>query len=220
MTLINTIKILLSGIIILCFISIISFAQKEKMVITYCDGTKQSVTLEKAKVEIKSFEFTCSTVGNDEGTVFGSTEYNPNALEGKIFYLPNNSAKLPDFSKLNPVGTIYTRKLDVPSQAFDKGFPGVTDRFEWFALRYTGVFNANVSGEYKFRLNSDDGSKLYVDGKLVIDNDGQHGPRSMAGSINLTKGSHNIIIEYFQGPRTHICLQFFITEPGGKERIF
>ncbi len=55
-----------------------------------------------------------------------------------------------------------------------QGFPGIDNRFEWFAIDYTGNFWIARGGKYKFALNSDDGSKLYIDDTLVIDNDGQH----------------------------------------------
>ncbi len=44
------------------------------------------------------------------------------------------------------------------------GFPGLTDRFEWFAMDYSGKFWIDRTGLYRFRLVSDDGAMLYVDG--------------------------------------------------------
>jgi hypothetical protein len=153
-------------------------------------------------------------------SAFGSATAIPGALKGDIYYLPEDTEKLPDFSKLTPVGSVYTKKLDIPVQDFQNGFPGVTDRFEWFAVRYTGAFTVSAAGLYKFRLVSDDGSKLYVDGKLVIDNDGVHAEESVAGEVPLTAGEHTIVVEYFQGPATEIALQLFVTAPGAAERIW
>ena len=44
------------------------------------------------------------------------------------------TSHLPKFEKMKPVGTIYTSSLNLPPQDFRQGFPGVTSRFEWFAI--------------------------------------------------------------------------------------
>ena len=51
---------------------------------------------------------------------------------------------------------------------------------------------------YTFYLMSNDGSKLFIDDKLVINFDGMHGFSTKTGKIKLTKGIHKIRIEYFQ----------------------
>ena len=120
---------------------------------------------------------------------------------------------------MTPVGSIYTKVLDVPERSFDSGFPGVTDRFEWFAIKYTGTFQVENVGEYKFRLVSDDGSRLFIDGKKIIDDDGVHPAQSASGSVSLDRGAHQIEVDYFQGPRYYVALQLFWTPPGGTETI-
>ena len=139
---------------------------------------------------------------------------------GNIYFLPVNTPRLPNFDALEPVGTVYTSKLDIAPRQFDQGFPGISDRFEWFGIRYTTSIYIDVPGKYRFRLNSDDGSKLIVDGKTVIDNDGQHAPQAKRGEIVLEEGVHEFVIEYFQGPRYQIALQLFVTPPDGDEEIF
>jgi len=121
---------------------------------------------------------------------------------------------------LEPQGTIYTTKLNIPPRDFLEGFPGVSDRFEWFALSYTGQFEVTTAGEYSFRLNSDDGSKLYIGNELIIDNDGIHSPMSISGKANLNADTYDIKVEYFQGPQTEIALQLFVTSPDSVEEIF
>ena len=105
---------------------------------------------------------------------FGSDKKMDVSMEGKIYFLPNDTGQLPDFSKLKSEGSIYVSKWDVPERQFTLGFPGVTNRFEWFALDYQGDIYVPHSGSYKFRLGSDDGSILYLDDKKVLDNDGVH----------------------------------------------
>ena len=49
-------------------------------------------------------------------------------------YLIEPSEWLPKFEKLEPVGTIYAKGLYIPPREFMEGFPGITDRVEWFAI--------------------------------------------------------------------------------------
>lgn len=129
----------------------------------------------------------------------------PFGLRGNIYFISKRTRALPDFSRLEPVGTIYTDSLNVPPRNFREGFPGVTKRYTWFAIDYHGRFYINEPGKYGFGLLSDDGAKLYIDGKVVIDNDGIHDPRSKIALVELTGGIHRIRVSYFQGP---CALQF------------
>jgi hypothetical protein len=152
---------------------------------------------------------------------FGTTAKIPWGLRGDIYYLKEGTLALPNFEKLKPVGTIFTNGLYIPPRDFAEGFPGVSDRFEWFALNYTGRFYVSKPGKYKFALISDDGSKLYIDGRKVIDNDGVHATQRMDGAVQLAEGVHTIRLSYFQGPRYAIALILAVSRPGEKKwRIF
>ncbi len=56
--------------------------------------------------------------------------------------------------------------------------------------------------ELRFTLDSDDGSGLWLDGHLVIDNDlgSTHGPQLASASLTLAPGRHSLLIKYFNGP--------------------
>jgi hypothetical protein len=157
---------------------------------------------------------------------FGATVVSPFGLRGDVYLLRKNTARLPDFLKLEPVGSIYTSVLNVlPRNAFTIGYPGVQDRYEWFAIDYNGKFWINEPGNYEFRLISDDGSKLYIDGRAKIDNDGLHLPVGITATAKLTGGIHTIRVSYFQGPcGNHInpcvALQLEIKPPGAEWRLF
>jgi hypothetical protein len=151
---------------------------------------------------------------------FGTTVVIPSGLRGRIYHLRHWSKVLPNFSKLRPVGSIYTSSLDVQPQDFSQGFPGVTKRFEWFALNYTGRFWIEKAGLYRFALLSDDGSKLYIDGKPVIDNDGWHVPEEKQAEVELAPGIHRIRVSYFQGPKFQVALVLRIAGPGEELRVF
>jgi hypothetical protein len=66
-------------------------------------------------------------------------------------------------------------------------------------LLVDGFVKAAAAGEYGFRLISDDGSMLWIDGALVVDHDGLHGATPKEGSIKLAAGEHALQVRYFQG---------------------
>lgn len=156
----------------------------------------------------------------DEIPTFGISVYLSAGLTGQIYALKENAKKLPDFKKLKPIGTIYTYSLAIPPRDFMEGFPGLSDRVEWFAIDYTGRFWIDNPGSYRFILTSDDGSRLYIDDKQVIDNDGLHAPEAASGVVKLKGGSHSIRVAYFQGPRNHVALTLEVVSSDGVQRIF
>ena len=83
---------------------------------------------------------------------------------------------------------------------------GVTDNFridlydtnDHFAYTFDALFDAPEKAVYKFRLRSDDGAQLFIDGRLIIDNDGSHSANFVVGKVALEKGLHRIEIKYFE----------------------
>ncbi|NLI37419.1 MAG: sulfatase-like hydrolase/transferase [Bacteroidales bacterium] len=66
-----------------------------------------------------------------------------------------------------------------------------------FGLVYSTFIQIDEPGTYHFFLQSDDGSKLYIDGSKVVDDDGAHGLIEREGSVELTKGRHALTVEFF-----------------------
>ncbi len=153
--------------------------------------------------------------------VFGTTVIIPSGLQGLVYHIHHNTSQLPEFEKLKPAGAaIYTSSLNLPPQDFKQGFPGVTRRTEWFAIDYTGKFWIANPGLYTFALLSDDGSKLYIDDQVVVDNDGVHAPLEKNGSVELAGGLHRIRVSYFQGPKWQVALVLKGAPPGQELRVF
>ncbi len=67
-----------------------------------------------------------------------------------------------------------------------------------FALFFEGYFKAEKDGVYTFSTNSDDGSLLYINNKLVVDNGKNHSLKSESGAIALKKGWHRLNISYYE----------------------
>jgi alpha-L-fucosidase len=74
---------------------------------------------------------------------------------------------------------------------------GLRKRDEHFALAFEGVLAFPQDGIYTFKLTSDDGSRLYIDDKLVVDNNGLHGMEELQGVAPLAAGYHRVRVEYF-----------------------
>lgn len=64
-------------------------------------------------------------------------------------------------------------------------------------LIITGYVEVPADGIYTFALLSDDGSYLKVDGKMVVDNDGEHSAREIIGQHAMKRGLHPLYVRYF-----------------------
>lgn len=69
---------------------------------------------------------------------------------------------------------------------------------DYFAFEFNAFLKISKKGVYRFYSYSDDGSRLFIDGKLVVDNDGSHSARRKDGSIALEEGFHTIKVMYFE----------------------
>lgn len=159
-------------------------------------------------------------IAQTDSPVFGTTVVIPSGLRGLIYLIPKNTTELPAFDTLQPKGAIYTNCLNVTPRDFKQGFPGVTKRFEWFAIDYRGRFWIEQAGLYRFRLTSDDGARLYMDDQLIADADRQHEPETREASLKLFVGIHQVRVAYFQGPRYQVALVLEVAKPGEQFRVF
>jgi alpha-L-fucosidase len=94
---------------------------------------------------------------------------------------------LPDYGKFTPL-----KEGTVPD--FDFSARG---REDLFSFVFSGVLQVPETSVYEFYTSSDDGSRLYIDNKPVVDNDGLHGLTEKSGTIALEKGYHRIRVAYF-----------------------
>jgi len=68
-----------------------------------------------------------------------------------------------------------------------------------FSVRWTGTFVPQLNGLYRLAIASDDGSRLYLDDKLVVDDWGQHPETQRSCEVQLEAGkAYNVRIEYNQ----------------------
>jgi len=96
---------------------------------------------------------------------------------------------LPQFDAQSAMATTVASRVDTRAAS----------RNENFGLRFRGFIQVGHEGVYGFHLTSDDGSRFWVDGSLVVDNDGVHGARERSGYVALAEGLHAIELQFFQG---------------------
>ena len=111
------------------------------------------------------------------------------AKQGLLFNLYRGDwDKIPDFNGLTPNLSGVASDFSLADKASD----------EHFSLDYQGFINIPADGIYTLSLNSDDGSKLFIGEKQVIDNDGLHGAVTKSTDLALGKGLHSIRISFFE----------------------
>ncbi|MEP3440976.1 MAG: Hint domain-containing protein [Sulfitobacter sp.] len=76
--------------------------------------------------------------------------------------------------------------------------PSDYDTEDDFALKFSSELTVTTGGTYTFSTSSDDGSKVFINGVEVVDNDGLHGTATASGSITLPPGEHLVEIIYFE----------------------
>ena len=67
-----------------------------------------------------------------------------------------------------------------------------------YALMFTGFVEVPTDGVWRFGATSDDGSRVWIDGRLVVDNDGLHGAVGKTGIRRLASGLHALRVEFFE----------------------
>jgi len=124
--------------------------------------------------------------------------------------LPEQFLRTPDGKAQGLLGEYFTSKDCSGQPLFTRIDPKID--FNWggkapasgmdhkrFSIRWTGLIQIPETGNYTLFTTSDDGSMLYIDDKLVVDNSGQHGAIAVGGEVTLKAGSsHRIRIDYQQ----------------------
>ena len=99
-------------------------------------------------------------------------------------------SKCPDFEKLKPdaAGIVAGHRLDqVPKLPDDE-----------YALLLEGYLEIPETAVWSLAIGSDDGSRLFLDGELLADNDGPHPLQFTSGRRRFEKGLHPLRIEFFE----------------------
>lgn len=112
-----------------------------------------------------------------------------NGIAVDFFHPSPSNVALETLAKLKPQGSGIVPEIvmNVPQKTSD----------DQFALRFSGMIQIPTTGKYTFSISSDDGSRIYLDEKLLVDNDGLHGMSEKSGTVDLVAGSHPLVVTYF-----------------------
>jgi len=101
-----------------------------------------------------------------------------------------------DFSGDTFAGSFLSPEIDFGSSSTTWDPLGLTSNY---GADITATIQVAAAGSYTFNTSSDDGSLLFVDGQLVVNNNYYQGLTERQGSINLSAGTHTMEVQYFQG---------------------
>jgi glucose/arabinose dehydrogenase len=118
-------------------------------------------------------------------------------LKAEFFDYTSGLSVLPDLS--GRVADVIRTDTLINYASTSAAWTGLDARFaDTFASRHTGFVRVDTAGSYTFYLNSDDGSKLWLDGELIINNDGLHSMRELSATRTLSAGYHSLRVEFFE----------------------
>ena len=104
-------------------------------------------------------------------------------------YYEGSWSSLPNFANLKVLKTGISDDFNLT----------MADKTDGYALAFTGYLDIEEPGLYTFETTSDDGSALFVDRKLIVDNNGIHAPITKSGEVELSKGWKKIEVFFFEG---------------------
>jgi PA14 domain. len=154
-------------------------------------------------------------------------EGSDDGLLGNVYYLPNEKGSVQRYIDYGTRLNIYVQmsNLDIPTRDWTSGFPApqgvLQDQngdalIEYFGMDLRGYIKLKDNyneDDYDFAIASDDGAILDIDGREIVNNDGQHDRqwKCSSESVHLKVGEAKAMrLRYYQGPRVQIALQVYM----------
>ena len=105
----------------------------------------------------------------------------------KFAYYEGKIQSVNDFTKMTPARTGIVQKIEIPAEA----------SLDHFGYVFEGLIEIKQKGLYRFYLESDDGSVLWIDEQELINNDGSHSAERKKAVVALEAGFHSFKLAYF-----------------------
>jgi glucose/arabinose dehydrogenase len=133
------------------------------------------------------------------GDALAKLDYAPTTDSAPPLAPPTDPYMAEYFANRDLSGTPVLARSD-PAVDFDWGGGGPDGGVpvDNFSARWTKSLNVTEASAYKFTITSDDGARLSIDGQKVFDDWNFHGKTTSTVSRQLTQGSHQIVLEYFE----------------------
>jgi hypothetical protein len=128
--------------------------------------------------------------------IFSAGEYmtGPQSVENlkpglKYSYYEGVWDSLPDFSKLTPKNTGITENIDLKFAA----------KKDSFGVQFEGYLHITKKDMYYLWVTSDDGSRVYLNNQLFLDNNGLHSANNpIVKVVPLEPGYYPVKIDFFE----------------------
>lgn len=88
--------------------------------------------------------------------------------------------------------------LSATNDVFELQTSDLVEAVDDFGYIYRGFITLSETGSYEFSTTSDDGSVIFIDGMLVVDNDALQAPTTVSAMVTLEAGVHSIEVRYFE----------------------
>lgn len=102
-------------------------------------------------------------------------------------YFEDENLNIKKMEQLHPVKSGTAKQINTDNK----------QRSEKYGFVFEGLLKITKTGVYEFYTTSDDGSQLFIDNELVVDNDGKHDMEEKSEKAILQKGLHRIKIIYY-----------------------
>eukprot|EP00960_Hanusia_phi_P075856 768475-Hanusia_phi.AAC.8 len=123
----------------------------------------------------------------------------PSAFGIRVYSSTYDLYRIPDYEGyLSYVGEGSSMQVPLFAslQQLDSLVSGSVPNQDILYLIY-GKVDIESAGTYKFCLRSQDGSTLSIDGELVINNDDVHSREELCEHVDMTDGTHNVLVKGF-----------------------
>jgi hypothetical protein len=112
------------------------------------------------------------------------------------YYDLESLSELPDFGPLVPISAEVLPQVNLPSTNGVFAGSGLSDDV---GAVFEGQIIFPAPGVWTLFTESDDGSRLLVDGVQIVDNDGLHPMQERSGTIQVDQiGPRNVRVEFFE----------------------
>lgn len=124
----------------------------------------------------------------------------------------NNST--PNINSTKALGTTTTSGI-VTGDLDDNLRDALAPDNNGYIIRIVGTLDVKNTGDFTFDARSDDGSRIYIDDVLVVENWYQQSPTTRSGTINLARGQHKIEFWYYENSGGEFMQFNWGTNPDG-----
>lgn len=129
------------------------------------------------------------TIDYDQQSYLKGVSLNKAEKGLRFSYYPKSYKTVTQINEADKKSDAITTAIEIP----------VKEQAPTFGTKHEGYFYAAEQGVYTFFLRADDGSNLYLNNKLLVDNDGLHSAIEKSAQIALGKGYHPFKLLFIEG---------------------